>query len=978
MREKRFVCQKGERIVTVIETSESDDTDIYTVPSSNFNINNRIKLYLKRLCLSALVDTGANVSLLNYEQYKRSKVFKTAPLQNTKIRNIKGVNGVKSPVLGKVDISVKIANVLIPHEFFVVKNIQYSIILGIDFMKSTNAEISFNDGYFSIYNNFANVPLQSLEDIEPSVNYYTKEAIIIPAESVSVIRLYPKTNHTYNRVLLTPVNQLFAIYQAVGAKTVNSGANMSCYYQIMNPTDKVINIPAHTIVASALNITEDYEILNFDIDSTELTAQDDKNVPLTDQEIDAKIKNLGLELPDKINADKLCKLKRLIVKYENCFATSTDEITNSNLPKFHDIKLVGDKPIHSSYYRHSPAQTEEIKHQVEQLLDAGIIEESDSMYRSPCLLVKKKCAPGAKQTFRLVVDYRRINAQTMPINFPLVQFQTVVDQLGASQFRYLSSLDCFQGYHQVALGEDSKDFTSFVTEFGQYRYNYLPFGLKNAPSAYQRCMSQLFQKFNFKFLLVYIDDILIYSKSFDEHIQHLELVFATIQKANVKLRASKCEFMKEKMKYLGHIFTKDGVQADDSKTDLIRNYKRPTTIKELKQFLGLAQFYRKFIKDFSKICKPLHELTSRKKQFKWSQEAEQAFVLLKQKLINPPILQFPQFDRTFYLWTDSSDSAIGFVLGQKDENNRNTVIMYGGKQLSKCERAWSATERECFALFYAIKECHCYLADKPFTVYSDHQALTSLKKTSINNGRLMRWSLLLSGYDFDIEYLPGKRITNADFLSRMSYDIRDKQSDHDNVQLINKNEQQNDIEHDIFVDGFVGERNKGQTASVDTDTTVFQTRTDNCSEQVDVLSCLFHAENQINETSPLNMITQFTKITATQMSQFQNEDPDLKPLINYLLNDELPSNRKESKDILIETQDYIVDDAILFHFYYPRGKKRDLTTAIKQLVIPSKLKTDILKACHDCSSHFGVEKSYLLIRSKFFWKRQFQDVKAVP
>ncbi len=127
-----------------------------------------------------------------------------------------------------------------------------------------------------------------------------------------------------------------------------------------------------------------------------------------------------------------------------------NEITNSNLPKFHDIKLVGDKHIHSSYYRHSPAQTEEIKHQVEQLLDAGIIEESDSMYRSPCLLVKKKCAPGAKQTFRLVVDYRRINAQTMPINFPLVQFQTVVDQLGASQFRYLSSLDCFQGYHQVA------------------------------------------------------------------------------------------------------------------------------------------------------------------------------------------------------------------------------------------------------------------------------------------------------------------------------------------------------------------------------------------------------------------------------------------------------------------------------------------------------------------------------------------------
>ncbi|MES9881971.1 MAG: reverse transcriptase domain-containing protein, partial [Sedimenticola sp.] len=960
--------------------SDTNDNDIYTIPSQNSDINNRVKLYLERLSISALVDTGASVSILNYKAYKRSKVFKKAPLQNTTIHNIKGVNGVKSSVLGKVEISVKIANVLIPHEFLVVKDIQYELILGIDFMKSTKAEISFNDGYFSIYDDFARVPLQTYQEHEPSVLYYTTESINISPESISVITLHSKTKQEHKMVLLNPVNKLFNIYNAIGAKTISSTNNNVCYFQIMNPTENEIHIPAKTIIASAEKIDENDEILNFDLDQTYIeTTQDEVSSTVTETEMNSKLKDMGIELPDSLSQSQLYELKKLIIKYEGCFAKNVNEIINSKLPEFHDIKLTSEKPVQSNYYRHSPAQTEEIKRQVEQLQEAGIIEESDSIFRSPCLLVKKKSPPGSKQAFRLVVDYRKLNAQTLPINFPLVQFQTVVDQLGASKFEYLTSLDCFQGYHQVKLNKTAKQYTSFVTEFGQYTYNYLPYGLKNAPACFQRCMSQLFRKYNFKFLLCYIDDILIYSRSFEEHLNHLEQVFATIQKACVKLRASKCEFMKEKLKYLGHIFTKQGVQADSAKTNLIRNYKRPTTVKELKQFLGLAQFYKKFIKDFSKICKPLHELTSQKRKFQWTDEAQQAFDQLKQKLINPPILQFPQFDQKFYLWTDSSDFAVGFVLGQKDENGRNTVILYGGKQLNKCERAWSSTERECFAVFYAIKQCHCYLADKSFTVYSDHQALTSLTKTSRNNGRLMRWSLLLSGYDFDIEYIPGKRMTNADFLSRMSYDIRDEQSEHKHSKFEKMTDQTQKQPSVIGPDSSssceIGEQGIHQSTGVDAISTMFQNRTDNCSEQVNVLSYLFQAESQINDTNPLEMITQFTKITAAEMSRFQHEDPELKPLVNYLMSNELPFNNKSSKDILIESQDYVLDEGILFHFYYSRGKQRDISTAIKQLVIPSALKEEILKACHDCSAHFGVEKTFLLIRSKFFWKKQYQDVK---
>jgi hypothetical protein len=340
------------------------------------------------------------------------------------------------------------------------------------------------------------------------------------------------------------------------------------------------------------------------------------------------------------------------------------------------------------------------------------------------------------------------------------------------------------GYWQIEMDEKDKEKTAFITHEGLYQWKVMPFGLTNAPATFQRMIQEVLGELFYTKAPAYIDDINVHSKKFEQHIRDLEEVFKRIRKAGLKLRIDKCKFCFSEIEFLGYIIGKDGIKTDEKKIEKIKKYPRPTSITELKGFLGLASYYRRFIKEFSKIAKPLNDLmkginyTREVKQKiqnkkirieeKWGEKQEKSFQTLKEKLCTTPVLAYPDFEKEFILYTDASGYALGAILSQKDEDEKEHVIYYASKSLTDAEKNYSTTELECYAVVWAVEKFHYYLDGKKFKVITDHYALKWLEKNALK-GRRARWILRLQPYfgNMEIIYKEGRKHKNADALSRI-------------------------------------------------------------------------------------------------------------------------------------------------------------------------------------------------------------------
>ena len=330
-------------------------------------------------------------------------------------------------------------------------------------------------------------------------------------------------------------------------------------------------------------------------------------------------------------------------------------------------------------------------------------------------------------------------------------------------------MDLQSGYFQVALEEESKEKTAFITHAGLYEFNVMAFGLCGAPSCFERLMECVLRGLHWKIALIYLDDVLVYSRTFDDHLHRLRLVFDRFRAAGLKLKPKKCFFGRKKVKFLGHVVSEEGVRPDPAKIQAIKEYPVPTRVKDVRAFLGLANYYRKFVKDFAKIACPLNDLTKKAVKFYWSAECQVAFDTLKEALTQAPILAYPDFQLPFHLYVDASDDALGMVLGQI-QNGKEVAISYAGRKLLAAERNYSVTEREALAVVAGVKYFQPYVYGKKFIVYTDHNAVRWLMNIKEPTGRLARWALLLQQYDFEIVHRAGKSNGNADALSRRDYD----------------------------------------------------------------------------------------------------------------------------------------------------------------------------------------------------------------
>ena len=412
----------------------------------------------------------------------------------------------------------------------------------------------------------------------------------------------------------------------------------------------------------------------------------------------------------------------------------------------HAITLeAGSLPTWRPTYRMSPAELQEVQKQLDDLLDKGFIQPSVSPYGAPILFVRKK-----EGTLRMCVDYRALNKQTVRNRYPLPRTDELLDQLhGAAVF---SKIDLQSGYHQVRVKAEDVPKTAFRTRYGHFEFKVLPFGLTNAPATFMAFMNDVLRPYLDKFVVVFLDDILIYSRNEEEHLGHLQLVLEKLREHKLYAKQSKCAFLLEEVEFLGHIVSKHGIKMDGAKVQAVAAWPSPANVRDVRSFLGLIGYYRKFIKDFSRLAAPLSELTKKDISFSWGSEQEASFQALKAAIQSAPVLACPDSTKPFILYTDASNLATGAVLLQPDNDSNPRPLAFLSHKLLLAERNYTVGEMELLAIVHALRTWRCFLEGADFTVYTDHLNLATFMKSPTLNGRQARWATFLQ------QFLPGMEI----------------------------------------------------------------------------------------------------------------------------------------------------------------------------------------------------------------------------
>ena len=449
------------------------------------------------------------------------------------------------------------------------------------------------------------------------------------------------------------------------------------------------------------------------------------------------------------------ELAEVITQYREVFP---DVPSKTNLIE-HDVDVGDSAPIKQHPYRVSPMKKELLDKEVQYMLKNDIIEESQSNWSSPCILV-----PKHDGGFRFCTDFRKVNDKTKSDSFPIPRIADCIDQIGNAKF--VSTFDMLKGYWQVPLTQRAREISAFVTPSGLYQYKVMPFGMKNAPATFQRMVNKLVRDIDG--CEGYIDDVVIFSDNWSDHIRQIERFFQIMREAKLTINLMKSEFGKATVKYLGHIVGQGRVRPLDAKIQTIAKFPIPTSRKELARFLGMAGYYRNFCLNFSDIAAPLTNLLSKKVKFVWTDDCQMAFDKVKLLLQKSPVLKSPDYEKPFKLIIDSSDVGTGSVLVQEASDGLDHPVSYFSKKFLKYQKNYSVVEKETLGLVLALEHFDVYLGSTPFKikVYTDHNPLTFLKTMKNKNQRLVRWSLALQEYNLEIQHIPGSENVVADALSR--------------------------------------------------------------------------------------------------------------------------------------------------------------------------------------------------------------------
>ena len=462
---------------------------------------------------------------------------------------------------------------------------------------------------------------------------------------------------------------------------------------------------------------------------------------------------------DQLSPDKLGDIQSLWAR----FAMVLDENPGRTTVTEHHIKTGEASPIRLPPYRIPYAYRDTVQNELKEMEQAGIIERSSSEWAAPIVLVKKK-----DSTLRMCVDYRRLNAVSQMDAYPMPRVDELIDRLGDAKF--ITTLDLSRGYWQVPVSPKDQAKTAFTTPYGLFQFRVMPFGLQGAPATFQRLMDVILADIG-DFAAAYLDDVVIHSGTWKDHLQHVGEVLRRLGSAGLTIKPKKCQFAMSHCSYLGHVVGNGEVRPEESKLLAVEAFPVPKTKSQVRAFLGLTGYYRRFIQDYAETANALTDLTRKNSpnRIVWSPECDKAFTQLKQSLCSSTVLCSPDFHRPFILQTDASNRGVGAVLSQHDDEGVERPVAYYSRKLLPREERYSTVEKECLAIKLAAQAFRVYLLGRPFIIQTDHRSLQWLDKLKDSNSRLTRWSLSLQPYCYSVNYRPGTANANADALSR-AYD----------------------------------------------------------------------------------------------------------------------------------------------------------------------------------------------------------------
>lgn len=510
----------------------------------------------------------------------------------------------------------------------------------------------------------------------------------------------------------------------------------------------IIHVPTRTVLTD----DEPPYLDELEVDSLDDTSLEGRTMmPLTDSPpaLHDKVEQANLV------EDEKTELFKLINDYSDLFSGNLGRTFLTE-----HVIVTGDaKPVTLPPYRTSPVKKRIIEEQIEKMLQDDIIEPASGPWAAPVVIVNRP-----PRDPRFCVDFRGLNQLTVKDSYPLPRVDESLDFL--SRGKFITTLDLARGYWQVAVAKESKPKTAFITHCGLYQFKVLPFGLCNAPATFQRLMNSVLAGLIYKTCAVYLDDIVIASPTFEQHLADLDEVFARLRSAGLTLKLSKCQFCLSDLTFLGYRVTPAGIHPDPDKVRAVTEFEEPSTVKQVRQFLGLTGYYRRFVQNYAKHAEPLFALTKKDAPFNWDSDCRKAMDFLKNSITSAPVLRFPDFSLPFFIHADACDAGLGAALMQRDGEGRDVAVAYASRAVHKSEKPYSTPEKECLAVIWALEHFRPYVEGLHVTIFTDHSSLKWLMSRPNPSGRLARWSLRLQDFDFSIVHKPGVHNKVPDALSR--------------------------------------------------------------------------------------------------------------------------------------------------------------------------------------------------------------------
>lgn len=830
-----------------------------------------------------LVDTGATRTII------RPDIVRGKGKTLTTTVRLRTASGDDITTHGQRRIAMDIGDISIECDVLVAE-IMEEVILGMDVIKGYGFQLDMIDDVLRIGSR--EIPFRECEDAK--IRVLLTEDVELRGQAETIVSGYLDRDLRNSDIrLVEPVNDKNLGKGLLVGKTLVRGRK-EVPVRILNTNMYSVTLKKNTILGESCSVM-----------SVTGSIDDGQNTTHKGSKCSQKLLEVLTSSCTNLEPGHMKEVKKLIEEYCDVFAIDDSQMGRTNLVK-HPINTGNADPIRQHPRRLPIAKRDDAERIIKDMHDQGIIEPSDSPWSSPVVLVKKKDG-----STRFCVDYRRLNEVTKKDCYPIPRIDDTLDTLSGS--RWFSTLDLKSGYWQVELDAKDKEKTAFTIGAGLWQFTVMPFGLCNAPATFERLMETILRGLSWKTCLVYLDDVIVFGRTFDEHLRNLRGVFERLRTANLKLSPKKCHIFKKEVKYLGHVVSEAGVSADPDKVKVVREWPTPTDKHQVRSFLGLCTYYRKFVLGFANIAKPLTKLTEDGRDFVWDADCQDAFGRLKQALTTAPILSYPQTSGKFILDTDASNTAIGGVLSQV-QNGQEKVIGYFSKVLSKPERNYCVTRRELLAAVKSMEHFYKYLYGREFLLRTDHAALKWLLQFKNPEGQVARWIERLQEYNFTVEHRAGKSHNNADALSR-----RPCPSDCKHCSKIEEKE--------------------------------FCLRTTVMNE--DWLPKTLQKDQE--DDPELKLLLDWK--TKGQRPRWE----DVSPLNSRV------------KSYWAQWDSLILEDGLLKRSL----ETEEGASARNQLVIPRSRVPEVLRKLHDETSggHFGIKKTLEKVRERFYWVNCKEDVK---